>query len=36
LFADGSVQLIKELVGFSIFQALATRQGSEVVLADAF
>jgi prepilin-type processing-associated H-X9-DG protein/prepilin-type N-terminal cleavage/methylation domain-containing protein len=36
LFADGSVRFIKELVGYRIFQALATRQGSEVVSADAF
>ena len=31
LFADGSVRFIKELVGFTIFQALATRQGGEIL-----
>ena len=36
LFADGSVRFIKELVGFSIFQALATRAGGEVLSADQF
>jgi len=35
-FADGSVRPIKEQVGFAIFQALATRNGSEVVSADQF
>ena len=36
LFADGSVRFIKEQVGFTIFQALATRQGNEILSADAF
>jgi prepilin-type N-terminal cleavage/methylation domain-containing protein/prepilin-type processing-associated H-X9-DG protein len=36
LFTDGSVRFIKELVGFSVYQALATRQGGEIVSADAF
>jgi prepilin-type N-terminal cleavage/methylation domain-containing protein/prepilin-type processing-associated H-X9-DG protein len=35
-FCDGSVRFIKELIGFSIFQALATRQGGEVLSADQF
>ena len=35
-FCDGSVRFIKELVGFKIFQALATRQGGEVLSADQF
>jgi prepilin-type N-terminal cleavage/methylation domain-containing protein/prepilin-type processing-associated H-X9-DG protein len=36
LFADGSVRFIKEQVGFTIFRALATRAGSEVLSADQF
>ena len=36
LFADGSVRFIKELVGFTIFQSLATRAGGEVLSADQF
>jgi prepilin-type N-terminal cleavage/methylation domain-containing protein/prepilin-type processing-associated H-X9-DG protein len=36
LFADGGVRFIKELIGFKIFQALATRAGGEVVSADQF
>ena len=36
LFVDGSVRFIKEQVGFSIFQALATRQGGEVLSADQY
>ena len=36
LFADGSVRFIKEQIGFSIFQALATRAGGEVLSADQF
>jgi len=36
LFADGSVRFIKEQVGFAVFKALATRQGGEVLSADAF
>jgi prepilin-type N-terminal cleavage/methylation domain-containing protein/prepilin-type processing-associated H-X9-DG protein len=36
LFADGGVRFIKELVGFKIFQALATRQGGEVLSADQY
>jgi prepilin-type N-terminal cleavage/methylation domain-containing protein/prepilin-type processing-associated H-X9-DG protein len=36
VFTDGSVRFIKEQVGFSIFQALATRQGGEVLSADQF
>jgi prepilin-type N-terminal cleavage/methylation domain-containing protein/prepilin-type processing-associated H-X9-DG protein len=36
LFADGSVRFIKELVGFTIFKALATKAGSEVLSADQF
>ena len=30
LFGDGSVRFIKELVGFKVFQSLATRNGGEV------
>jgi prepilin-type N-terminal cleavage/methylation domain-containing protein/prepilin-type processing-associated H-X9-DG protein len=36
LFGDGSVRFIKEQVGFTIFQALATRAGCEVLSADQF
>ena len=36
LFTDGSVRFIKEQVGFSIFQALATRQSGEVLSSDQF
>jgi len=36
LFADGSVRFIKEQIVFSIFQALATRAGGEVLSADQF
>ncbi len=36
LFADGSVRFIKELVGFTIFQSLATKAGGEVLSADQF
>jgi prepilin-type N-terminal cleavage/methylation domain-containing protein/prepilin-type processing-associated H-X9-DG protein len=36
LFCDGSVRFIKELVGFKVFQALATRQGGEVLSADQY
>ena len=36
LFVDGSVRFIKEQVGFTIFQALATRAGAEVLSADQF
>jgi prepilin-type processing-associated H-X9-DG protein len=36
LFADGSVHFIKEQVGFRVFQALATRGGTEVLSADYF
>ena len=36
LFADGSVRFIKELINFSIFQAIATRAGGEVLSADQF
>jgi len=36
LFADGSVRFVKEQIGFSIFQALATRAGGEVLSADQF
>ena len=36
LFADGSVRFIKEQVGFTIFQSLATRAGGEVLSADQF
>jgi len=36
LFCDGTVRFIKELVGFTIFQALATRAGGEVLSADQF
>jgi prepilin-type N-terminal cleavage/methylation domain-containing protein/prepilin-type processing-associated H-X9-DG protein len=36
LFADGGVRFIKELIGFRIFQALATRQGGEILSADQF
>ncbi len=35
-FCDGSVRFIKEQVGFTIFQSLATRQGGEVLSADQF
>ena len=36
LFADGSVWFIKELIGFTIFQSLATKAGGEVLSADQF
>jgi prepilin-type N-terminal cleavage/methylation domain-containing protein/prepilin-type processing-associated H-X9-DG protein len=36
LFSDGSVRFIKELVGFTIFQALATKAGGEILSADQF
>jgi prepilin-type processing-associated H-X9-DG protein len=36
LFAEGSVRFIKELVGFTIFQSLATKAGGEVLSADQF
>lgn len=36
LFADGSVRYVKAMVGFRIFQAIATRAGGEVVSSDAF
>jgi prepilin-type N-terminal cleavage/methylation domain-containing protein/prepilin-type processing-associated H-X9-DG protein len=36
LFVDGSVRFIKEQVGFSVFQALATRRGGEVLSSDQF
>jgi prepilin-type processing-associated H-X9-DG protein len=36
LFTDGSVRFIKELVGFSVYKTLATREGGEIVSADAF
>ena len=36
LFADGSVRFIKEQIGFSIFQSLGTRAGSEILSADQF
>jgi prepilin-type N-terminal cleavage/methylation domain-containing protein/prepilin-type processing-associated H-X9-DG protein len=35
-FADGSVRFIKEKRPLRLFQALATRQGGEVVSADSF
>ena len=36
LFVDGSVRFIKEQVGFSVFQSLATRNGGEVLSSDQF
>jgi prepilin-type processing-associated H-X9-DG protein len=36
LFVDGSVRFIKEQVGFTIFQSLATRNGGEVLSSDQF
>jgi prepilin-type N-terminal cleavage/methylation domain-containing protein/prepilin-type processing-associated H-X9-DG protein len=36
LFADGSVRFIKELVGFTIFQSLATRASGELLSSDQF
>jgi prepilin-type N-terminal cleavage/methylation domain-containing protein/prepilin-type processing-associated H-X9-DG protein len=36
LFADGGVRFIKEQVGFTIFQSLATRASGEVLSADQF
>ena len=35
-FADGSVRFIKDKRPLAIFQALATRQGGEVVSADSY
>ena len=35
-FADGSVRFLKEKRPLSIFQALATRQGGEVLSADSY
>jgi prepilin-type N-terminal cleavage/methylation domain-containing protein/prepilin-type processing-associated H-X9-DG protein len=36
VFCDGSVRFIKEQVGFTIFQSLATRAGGEILSADQF
>jgi prepilin-type N-terminal cleavage/methylation domain-containing protein/prepilin-type processing-associated H-X9-DG protein len=36
LFTDGSVHFIKEQVGFTVFQSLATRAGGEVLSSDQF
>ncbi len=36
VFADGSVRFIKEKRPLAIFQALATRQGGEIVSSDSF
>jgi prepilin-type N-terminal cleavage/methylation domain-containing protein/prepilin-type processing-associated H-X9-DG protein len=36
LFGDGSVHFIKELVGFTIFQSLATKAGGEVLSGEQF
>ena len=36
LFADGSVRFVKEVVGFSIFQAVGTRAGGEILSADQY
>jgi prepilin-type N-terminal cleavage/methylation domain-containing protein/prepilin-type processing-associated H-X9-DG protein len=36
LFADGGVRFIKEVVGFKVFQALATRAAGEVLSSDQF
>jgi prepilin-type N-terminal cleavage/methylation domain-containing protein/prepilin-type processing-associated H-X9-DG protein len=36
VMGDGSVKFIKEQIGFTIFQALATRAGGEVLSADQF
>ncbi|MDR3632846.1 MAG: DUF1559 domain-containing protein [Isosphaeraceae bacterium] len=36
LFADGGVRFIKEKRPLAVFQALATRQGGEVVSADGY
>jgi hypothetical protein len=36
LFADGSVRYFKEKRPLPLFQALATRQGGEVLSADVF
>ncbi len=33
-FCDGSVQFIKESIDFSVYQALSTRKGGEIVSAD--
>jgi len=36
LFAAGSVRFIKSLVGFSIFQAIATWPRGEILSVDQF
>jgi prepilin-type N-terminal cleavage/methylation domain-containing protein/prepilin-type processing-associated H-X9-DG protein len=36
LFGDGSVRFIKEQIGFTIFQSLATRAGGEILSANQF
>jgi prepilin-type processing-associated H-X9-DG protein len=36
VMGDGSVKFIKEQIAFTIFQALATRAGGEVLSADPF
>ncbi len=36
VMCDGSVKFIKEQVGLSIFRAVATRRGGELVSADSF
>jgi prepilin-type processing-associated H-X9-DG protein len=35
-FADGSVRFVKEKRPLAIFQALATRQGSEIIAPDSY
>jgi prepilin-type processing-associated H-X9-DG protein len=36
LFADDGVRFIKELIGFTILQSLATKAGCAVISADQF
>ena len=36
LFGDGSVKFIKDPVNLQVWRALGTRNGGEVISADAF
>jgi hypothetical protein len=36
LFCDGSVKFVKETVNLATWRALSTKDGGEVISADAF